>query len=200
MSGADVRKGGTESVYAALTHYGLLLKQDKLIPSVVGMLTGESLKTSWWSHPKSHLIFRTLSELADHAEVMFAKLLGGKDTMVHSSLWPALLAVGSARDEWQLRGLSAPASALLAQIDHSKKAVHAAGAACKEIQVRLLAPAHEIHTQDGRHEMVLERWGQWAARKNCSPLSSVEEGRRMLERAATGLGAPLEWLPWRTRE
>jgi hypothetical protein len=187
------------SVYAALAHYGLLLKQDKVIPSVVGLVTGESLRTSWWSHPKSHLIFRTLSELSDHPDVMFAKLLAGKDTLVHSSLWPALLAVGSARAVWQLQGLSAPAAALLAQIDRSAEGVHATGAACKELQARLLAAAHEIHGADGRHEMVAERWSTWSGRANCSALTSLDEAHQMLEQAAAKLGAPAGWLPWRKR-
>jgi hypothetical protein len=187
------------SVYAALAHYGLLLKQDKVIPSVVGLVTGESLRTSWWSHPKSHLIFRTLAELSDHPDVTFAKLLAGKDTLIHSRLWPALLTVGSARAAWQLQGLSAPAAALLAQIDRSAGGVHATGAACKEIQARLLAAAREIHGADGRHEMVVEPWRTWSGRTSCSALTSLDEARQVLEQAAAKLGAPIGWLPWRTR-
>ena len=200
MNGNDASNGPSAgSVYAALTHYGLLLKQDKVVPSVVGIVTGESLSTSWWNHPKSHLIFRILSELSDHPQVLLTKLLCGKDTLVHSHLWPALLAVGSARDEWQLRGLPAAAADLLQRVDRSTSAVHVTGAACKEIQVRLLAPAYESHTTSGRHEMVVEKWSAWSSRVNCTALSSGEEGRRMLAQAATKLGAPLDWLPWQTR-
>src|ERR1700686_1077364 len=107
----------TEQVLAALTSHGLLLKQDKAIPSVVGILTGESLSTSWWSHPKGRLIFAVLSELGDHPDVLFTKLLHRKDTLVHRSLWPALLTVARSREPWQLRGLSAPATSLLEHID-----------------------------------------------------------------------------------
>jgi hypothetical protein len=183
MSSSDhSKRAAAESVYGALTHYGLLLKQDKVVPSVVGIVTGESLSASWWSHPKSHLIFSILSELSDHPQVLLSKLLSGKDTLVHSHLWPALLTVGSARDEWQLRRLPAAAADLLLRIDRSTSAVRVTGAACKEIQVRLLAPAYEIHTASGRHEMVVEKWSSWSARVSCTALSSGEEGRRMLER------------------
>jgi hypothetical protein len=192
--------GCARSVVAALAKHGLLLKQDKVIPSVVGMITGESLSTSWWSHPKSHLIFSVLSELSEHSDVLLTKLLAGKDTFVHSRLWPALLAVGSAREEWQLRGLSAAAADLLERVDRSASAVRATGAPCKEIQVRLLAPAHEVHTKDGRHEMMLESWSAWRRRMSCTALGSGEEGCKMLEQAATQLGAPLRGLPWRTRD
>jgi hypothetical protein len=192
--------GCARSIVAALAKHGLLLKQDKVIPSVVGMITGESLSTSWWSHPKSHLIFSVLSELSEHSQVLLTKLLARKDTFVHSDLWPALLAVGRARDEWQLRGLSAAAASLLQRVERSASAVRATGAACKEIQLRLLAAAYEIHTEDGRHEIMVEGWRPWSGRMNCTALTSGAEGRQMLEQAATKLGAPLRYLPWRTRE
>jgi hypothetical protein len=191
--------GGSGSVFAALKDYGLLLKQDKILPSAVTIITGESLHASWWSHPKSHLIFKVLSELSEHSEVLVTKLLARKDTFVHSALWPALLAVGSARAEWQLRGLSAAATDLLERVDRSASAVRAVGAACKEIQVRLLAPAHEIHTEDGRHEMMVEPWNAWSSRMSCTALTSGDAGRLVLEQAAAKLGAPLHYLPWRTR-
>ena len=37
-----------ETALHALTERGLLLKQGKVLPSVVGMVTGESLPGSWW--------------------------------------------------------------------------------------------------------------------------------------------------------
>src|SRR5260370_32196211 len=105
-----------DSVLAALTANGLLLTQDKALPNVVGILTGESLRTSWWGHPKAHLIFSVLSELADHPDVLFTKLLYRKDTLVHRSLWSAVLAVAGAREQWQVPRLSAWAKAPLARL------------------------------------------------------------------------------------
>jgi hypothetical protein len=87
----------------------------------------------------------------------------------------------------------------LAQIDRSAEGVHATGAACKELQARLLAAAHEIHGADGHHEMVAERWSTWSGRANCSALTSLDEAHQMLEQAAAKLGAPAGWLPWRKR-
>jgi hypothetical protein len=80
-------------VYKKLESYGLLLKQDKEALNVVTILTGEKLSTSWWSHPKSKLIFSVLSDLDDHPDVLIAKLLHGKDTLIHRTLWPHFLAV-----------------------------------------------------------------------------------------------------------
>jgi|SRR5882672_4969600 len=199
MGGKEAsRTQSVESVFTALTHYGLLLKQDKAVPSVVGILTGESLRTSWWNHPKSHLIFSVLSELSDHPEVLVTKILYRKDTLVHSSLWPALLAVACARDPWQLRGLSASAADLLGRVDRGD-AVRATGAAVKELEIRLLAAAHEVHTDSGRHETVLESWQVWSARVKCKVFAPAARATEILEQAAANLGAPLTALPWRIR-
>ncbi|MGO9933014.1 MAG: hypothetical protein ACLPV8_14550 [Steroidobacteraceae bacterium] len=188
-----------ESVFALLTQHGLLLKQDKSIPNVVGIVTGESLRASWWSHPKSHLIFSVLAKLADDPRVLFAKLLYRKDTLVHTSLWPALLAVGAAREAWQTQGLSAAAADLLDRVERGDSEVRAAGPVARELQFRLLAAAHEVHTESGRHAVVLESWPAWSGRVGCKALKFGADGRGALEQAAASLGASLKALPWRAR-
>ena len=188
-----------ERVLAALAANGLLLTQDKALPNVVGILTGESLRTSWWSHPKSHLIFSVLSELADHPNVLFTKLLYRKDTLVHRTLWPAVLAVGSARDKWQEQGLSVDARRLLERLGRGVRSVRAVGAPVKELERRLLVTTQEIHTESGRHEMALESWKAWSRRVGCTAIKSVPRAREALEEAAVRLGAPLTSLPWPTR-
>ena len=84
-----LRMNAADLVLAALAENKLLLKQDKVVPNVVSILTGESLRASWWSHPKGRLIFAVLSQLAGHPDVLFAKLLDGKDTLIYRPLWPA---------------------------------------------------------------------------------------------------------------
>ena len=168
---------------AALEKYGLLLLQDKKLPSVVGIVTGEEVSGSWWSHPRSHEIFRKLEAL----DAVAAKLIAGKVTFVHERLLPALAAVGRAREAWQMHGLSPDARKLLARIDR-EDSVRASGPASKELQERLLVNAREEHTESGKHETVLEPW----------PASKLtaEEGRHQLEKAALGIGAELHDLPW----
>jgi hypothetical protein len=185
-----------DRVLAALAANGLLLTQDKTLPNVVGILTGESLRTSWWSHPKAHLIFSVLSELADHPDVLFTKLLYRKDTLVHRSLWPAVLAVGDARGQWQVQGLSGDAKRLLQRLDRGDGSVRATGAPVKELETRLLATAQEMHTESGRHEMALESWHAWSRRVGCSAIRSIPRARKALEEASVLLGAPFRALPW----
>jgi hypothetical protein len=186
-------------VLAALGDKGLLLKQDKTLPNVVGILTGESLRTSWWSHPKAHLIFSVLSELTDHPDVLFTKLLYRKDTLVHRSLWPEALAVGSAREQWQVQGLSVDAKRLFERVARGGEPVRAVGAAVKELERCLLVTTQEVHTELGRHEMALESWRAWSRRVGCTAIHSVPRSRKTLEDAVVRLGAPLTSLPWPTR-
>jgi hypothetical protein len=187
-----------DRVVAALLAHGILFKQDKSLPSVVGILTGESLKGSWWSHPKGRLIFAVLSRLADHPDVLFTKLLYRKDTLVHRTLWPSLLAVGRSREPWQVAGLSAGAKRILKALDEGDADLRASGPAVKEVEMRLLAAAREEHTESGRHEMRLVSWQTWSSRAGCRPARSVIRARAELERAASSLGAPPEALPWPT--
>lgn len=161
-----------------------MLLQDKDLPSAVGSITGERVSGSWWSHPRAHEIFRELGELDD---AIATKLIAGKVTFVHRKLWPALAAVGVAREAWQMRGLSPAARKLLARVDREGR-IRASGAGSKELQERLLVNAHEEHTESGRHETMLERW----------PPSrlTAEKGRRRLEEAAAAIGAAASRLPW----
>jgi hypothetical protein len=189
----------TQLVLDVLSRSGLLYKQDRLLPNVVTLLTGENLRTSWWSHPKGRLIFAVLSELADHPDVLFVKLLSRKDTLVHRRLWPAILVVATAEQPWQLRHLSPGARKLMATLKESKSAIRASGPIVKEIELRLLAHAEQVHTKSGRHEITLERWSVWQKRMRVRPMRSATLGREQIEAAAASIGAPLSALPWKAK-
>lgn len=183
-------------VLRALSRHGLLLKQDKRLPNVVTRITGEALATSWWSHPEARVIFAILSELADHPDVLFSKLLLGKDTLVHRRLWPAFLAVACAGEGWQRHGLDAAARALLRKVERSHEPIRASGPTVRRLEARLLVRAEEVHTESGRHEMVVETWAAWSARADVGALPSAAEGRRTLEQATLDIGASMSALPW----
>ena len=86
----------TSHILAALEATGLLLVQDKSFPNVVTLVTGETPRGSWWAHPRSHEIFRSLSAIAADPAVLVTKLIDRKVTFVHQRLWPAFLSVASA--------------------------------------------------------------------------------------------------------
>jgi len=186
----------TRDVLMELTNHKLLLKQDKQFPNVVTIVTGETLSTSWWSHPKGRLVFRVLSELSEHPDVLLTKLIFGKDTFIHPSLWPAFLAIASSHEAWQIRGLSAASQSLLSKTDHPGLTVRSSGAPVKELLSRLLVHATEVHTESGKHENVLESWMTWARKVKIKPLTSVTEAQQIVEAACKGIGIPLSGLPW----
>lgn len=132
----------------AIDRGGLLLLQDKLLPDVVSLLVGEKVRGSWWAHPRSHEIFRRLTEIGAHPDVLFTKLVLGKVTLVHRRLWPALFAVATSREPWQIRELSRQARALLRKVDAGGE-IAASGAAVKEFEMRILILAREEHTESG---------------------------------------------------
>jgi hypothetical protein len=198
--GGHTVPASTAKVLSTLARLGLLLNQDKRLPNVVTLVTGEALSTSWWSHPKGRLIFSVLSELSDHPDVLFTKLLHGKDTLVHRSLWPAFLTVATAAEPWQQRNLSSGARKLLAQVNEAGAPVRSSGPAVKDLVSRLLVHSKQVHTESGRHEMAIESWSVWSAHSGVAPTKSLDEAREAIERACQGIGAPTSILPWWSAE
>ena len=168
-----------------LRERGLLLMQDKQLPSVVTIITGERLSSSWWSHAKGQDIFQCLGILSDDDDVLTTRLIAGKVTFVHRSLWRPFLSIATANEPWQTRGLSATARTL-----HKSIPTTAKGPAARELQERLLVRATEVHTEAGRHETRIEAW---PAVKHAMP---AEAARAELERAAVAIGAAAKTLPW----
>ena len=89
-------------VLASLKENGLLLQTDASLPSVCALVTGAPVRGSWWAHPRGQEIFRVNSDLEDHPNVLVTKLISGKITYLDRALWPAVIAVGRAREPWQI--------------------------------------------------------------------------------------------------
>jgi hypothetical protein len=183
------------TVVLTLQRHGVLLQQDRKMLSVVGIITGETLSSSWWNHPRGSEIFDCLTRLVDRADVLTTRLITRKVTFVHERLWPALLAVAKSREAWQMDGLSSSARTLLSQVE-STESLEATGSDAKDLQNRLLVRAVEIHTETGRHAVVLQSWGALASR---NPMVDLERGKVELETAAAAIGASRASLPWNRR-
>jgi hypothetical protein len=189
----------TEALLAELSRYGLLLQQDLLLPSVVTIVAGEPLHRSWWSHSSGHLIYSCLNALTQHPDTLVSRLVSGKVTYVHRRLWPAVLAVASARAPWQFARLSAPARDLYESVERQGTLL-ATGRPAKDLERRLLVHGEQIHTEAGHHETRLESWSLWADRVGCHSTLSASEGQRQLESALRTLGGAEALLPWSKEE
>jgi hypothetical protein len=188
------RRAAAAPLLRALEEHGLLLLQDRALANAVTAITGESLRGSWWSHPRAHDIFQAVTALADHPDVVATKLVAGKVTFVHRRLWAALAGVAVSEEPWQREGLSPEARRLWGRL-RKEGSVAASGPAARELEGRLLVRAKQIHTETGAHRLELETWSAWARRVRCRKLPS-EAARRLLEEAVERLGAPLSALPW----
>ena len=190
----------TLRVLSSLVELRVLLKQDKRLPNVVTLVTGERLSSSWWSHPQGRLIFQVLDELSEHPDVLLVKLICGKDTFVHRRLWPSFLAVATSREQWQRGRLSPAARALLEKIDTSHRPILSRGPAVRELMELLLVHGVAVHTESGRHEMAVESWSTWARGARVAAGRSAPRARAAIERACEAIGAEPDALPWASQE
>jgi hypothetical protein len=166
--------GNCTDVRRELKRIGLLLLQDKKLPSVVGIITGQSLSTSWWSHPRGQEIFGCLESLDDQA--IPTNLINGKITFVDRRLWPAVVAMGLSRQPWQKAGLGRVPKP-------------------KDVKERLLQFAEDVHTESGRHETRLKPWSDFARERGVVTIAP-EAAREEIESAVMALGTTSKALPW----
>lgn len=199
-------------VRVALERYGLLLLADARLPSLATIVAGEPVRGSWWGHPAAHSIVCVARELAGDT-VIDIKLVSSKVTFVHRKLWPALVAVGCAREPWQLEGLSAAARALLSRVERAGRLrtdelpgyrggkSKAIGEAARELEQRLLVRGEEFHTETGAHAKWLETWNPWVRRvglgaKRLTLAAAKQELEAAVQALCAGSGVQAE-LPWK---
>ena len=168
-----------QSVLAKLQAFGFLLESDQKLPSVCSLITGEPLRSSWWSHPKAGTIFQVNEQLEEHPDVLITKLLSGKVTFVHRELWPHLLVIGNSRHRWQMDDLTKDGKTLLKLVDaagavrtdqlperNSMKAK--VGDVARDLERKLLVVSQQVHTETGSHAKIIESWKHWQKRVRIS--------------------------------
>lgn len=189
-----------------------MLQSDGFLPSVTTLVAGEVMRSSWWSHPLSHDIFAVTEQLEDHPDVLLTKLVSNKVTFVHRSLWRPILAIGRAREEWQMAKLSAPARLLLKKLDKDGSLTSnklgpifgtKPGDTARELETRLLIHAEQFHTASGTHSKLLETWDTWVKRHSFkSPALTPTVAKRKIEQHLQVLNEQFKGdgiLPWQRR-
>lgn len=179
---------------------GLLVVHDQRLPSVTALIAGEPVMGSWWSHPDASTIYNALNALQDRYATV--KLVAGKQTLVAPRLWPDLVAIGSARQRWQIDGLLDEDATLQDQIESATHPVlldhpdlRAAG---KRLEQRLLVAGEEIHTEEGRHLKALTSWPVWAREHGVAepipaPRAAMARFESIVEQWGPG---SVSLLPW----
>lgn len=201
-----------KTVFSKILSYGFLLESDPKLPGVCSLVTGTPLRGSWWSHPLAQTIFQVNEKLEDHPDVVTTKLISGKVTFVHRNLWPAIVAIGTSKEPWQMKGLSASAKTLLETIEQagavqtdkidwrSSQFTVKLGDVARDLERRLLIHADQIHTESGAHAKVLETWKHWGERTGfVGSAIQPDEAKRNLEERLRKLNEEFEGsarLPW----
>jgi hypothetical protein len=85
-----------ECLLTALKQFGLLLLNDSALPNLCRLVAGERVRGSWWAHPRAQDIFQVYDALEDHADVLILKLISGKVTYIHRTLWPQIASAAPA--------------------------------------------------------------------------------------------------------
>lgn len=164
---AKTRKNFASAI-GILENVGLLREYD-----VCRIVAKREIKGSWWGDPTSHEIFALNELLSDHRDVTITKLISGKITFVHRKLWPKLVAVGSARDDWQIKKLSPSAKLLLRHLDKNGSLLTnklpprfgpKPGDTARELELKLLIHSEQQHSESGAHTQLIETWEHWSKR------------------------------------
>jgi hypothetical protein len=193
-----------DKIFAQLEGDGLLLTSD-----LTYLITNERIRGSWWSHKLAHTIFSVAEMLDDHPDVMTTKLVSGKVTFVHRELWNHIYSIGVAREEWQMKKLSAIGRRLLETLDTAGQVQTNTlgdrfgakpGDVARELETRLLIHAEQIHTDSGKHAKVIETWDTWAKRAGFrARANDPVAARRFVEQRLTNINSKSNGrgkLPW----
>lgn len=173
---------------------GLLLQQDKTRENVVRIVTGETLSTSWWNHPKAGFVFSILESVAKHPDITLSKLIQGKVTFIHRRLWPSIYTVGSSKEDWQLRTLTQDERRLLKRIE-SKGMVENPGSTVKKLERLVLVHVAQVHSKNGKHITIATSWDNWADKHQIAKVPGKEAKRQLVESTIQIKGRK-EDLPW----
>jgi hypothetical protein len=187
------------AILQAVGRHGVLLVHDQLLPSVTALVAGAPVSGSWWSHPLANRIYHALGALDD--EVATVKLLNGKHTLIARRLWPELVGVGAASDDWQIGGLDDQTRVLLAEIERGAGPLivdRPRRRDAERLERRLLVYATGIHTDMGHHVKGCQGWQHWARARHVVPSTDSRRAREVFEEIAAVLSQPSKpaLLPW----
>jgi hypothetical protein len=193
---------------------GIILESDQKLPNLVTLVTGERVKGSWWRHPESRTIWRILNSFSMRNDVLTTRLISGKITFIHRTLWPDFIAISTSKQDWQTISLSPRAIALLKLVEKrgeirtdsprwNASQTKSIADAARELERRLLVHSKEVHTAKGFHAKVLQSWKRWSHQVDFAErLPSVPKAKAKFEgllRVLNEKSGADGRLPWTTQ-
>jgi hypothetical protein len=81
-----------EQAIAFVQLHGVVLESaNGPVPSLVQAIAGVSVKGNWWAHSRGKEIFQITRAVRESDQILVCRLIAGKVTLVHRSIWPALI-------------------------------------------------------------------------------------------------------------
>ncbi len=171
-----------QELAALLAERGLLTARE-----AIERVAGETIRGSWWGHPRSHAIYRELGVLGGAPGVLCLKLVEGKATFVHRRLWPALARVQRERSLWP--EISAEAKRVIGEVCLEGPST-APRELRHELERALLAIGVEEHTESGAHRAVLVCFDAWVPPDVARAADALALDQALAELAAAGFRPP----------
>ena len=175
-----------EQALAFVREHGIVtMTRGASTRSLVEAVAGGPVKGSWWGHPKGKLIYALAESLQDSGEVLSLKLVAGKVTWVHRSLWSSLARVVTDPDRRRSarHRLSREAEKLLRVVERrgTLRLDETGLKGRNELESTLLVHSGSMHTEKGNHATVLTSW------KKVFDADTLKRSRRLSLPEALGL-------------
>lgn len=154
------------AILKQIEKHQILLLQDQKFPNIIQLITGDTCKGSWWSHPQANSIYNGLAWLADNSSIFTVKLLDGKMTYLHENLLNDFYTIVMKPRDWQLKKLKQSDLEVFNVIKTNKK-ISSDDIQYKTIEIKkslarlekkLLIQGTEQHTKSGKHIKIYHRW------------------------------------------
>ncbi|MCH8906610.1 MAG: hypothetical protein IH840_05935 [Candidatus Heimdallarchaeota archaeon] len=160
-------------------------------PSLISEIVGKPIRGSWWSHPQGNLIYMISEGLADSLEILTVKLVYGKVSYVHKTLWTALYRVVTdiAWRNKRIASLNSIEKRLLMEVEDrevvrinelitewpstSKAQKKEITKARKQLESSLLVYSHQFHSEKGSHSTEIKLWENWVSEATKSSASKL---------------------------
>jgi hypothetical protein len=157
-----------KKIYKLIEAEKILLLQDKSFPNIVSKIVGKRIQGSWWGHPLANPIYNGLGWLEHNRNVLVIKLLDGKVTYVHESLFADIYSIVAEPRDWQLKKLKSDELALFKYISKKAKVVsddsklkdlvEDSKKSFATLEKKLLVYSQEEHTASGKHVKEFMAW------------------------------------------
>ena len=91
---------------AFIRQHGIVLESGPgPVPCLAQAIAGETIRGSWWSHPKGRAIFAATRGVRASRSVLVCRLVNNKVTFVHRCRWAALVRVAKLFPQQRLASL-----------------------------------------------------------------------------------------------